>query len=239
MTGHSDDLKGPTRLRQLILRLGRIQTVLALTVTSMLLAMGLTGVITVVIERSYSPSSVLQGLVTSALVAVIVVPIVSWYVVGLLFEVHGLEIEMRLQATRDSLTGLFNRGHFVEAAELEVARAIRHGRALSVVMLDLDEFKDVNDRLGHAAGDEVLRQVSARIRACLREIDIVGRVGGEEFALVLPEASLAAAADVAELTQSGPSPLSTFDALLLHADRALYVAKRGGRNQVHSYAIGD
>jgi diguanylate cyclase (GGDEF)-like protein len=159
-------------------------------------------------------------------------------------------------ARRDALTGLANRRAFEEALQREVARARRTGDALAVVALDIDHFKRVNDTHGHAAGDVALAEVAQRAQRALRAEDLLARIGGEELAALLPGATLAAAAEVAErirravcdtaipvadaaldLTVSlGCAALHADEreaaALLARADARLYDAKRGGRNLV-------
>jgi two-component system, cell cycle response regulator len=159
-------------------------------------------------------------------------------------------------ALRDPLTGLANRRAFEDALARELARASAAGVPLAVVALDIDHFKRVNDAHGHAAGDAVLAAVAARGAAALRAGDLLARVGGEEFAALLPGASLAQARDVAErirariaeapigaggaaleITASlGCAALAPDDAdegpLLARADARLYEAKRAGRNRV-------
>jgi len=161
-------------------------------------------------------------------------------------------------AITDALTGLYNRRGLFELGHREVERALRFQRPLAAVMIDIDHFKRVNDRYGHAAGDEVLRVLADRMRSNVREIDIVGRYGGEEFVILLPENSLKVALQVAERVRQGivdsPIPFEgrwikitvslgvaaasqeTRDlaALIEKADRALYGAKRSGRDRVSS-----
>ncbi len=165
------------------------------------------------------------------------------------------ELELRLIATSDPLTGALSRRGWLDAAKKEISRARRHGRAASVALLDLDEFKDVNDTHGHAAGDEVLRVIGGVCTATIRESDIFGRIGGEEFALLMPEAdaehAMAAAERVREAVERTPvevdgarlrvtvsigvAPLAgrheDAESWRAEADQALYRAKRGGRNQ--------
>jgi len=163
-------------------------------------------------------------------------------------------------ATTDPLTGLYNRRHFLECLEAEWSRFERYYRSVSVLMLDIDHFKSVNDRYGHAVGDAAIRAVAA---ACLdgkRKSDIVGRLGGEEFAVLLPETSLSRARIVAERIrkrvmsaqivadkiQFGVSAsigiaeatvsMSGIDALMGAADHALYQAKAEGRNRCIAFA---
>jgi diguanylate cyclase (GGDEF)-like protein len=171
-----------------------------------------------------------------------------------------IEIELAKLAATDPLTGLPNRRYLLEMGNKEFERVRRFSARASVVMIDLDHFKAVNDTYGHAAGDEALHQVSQACKAELRQIDIVARLGGEEFVVVLPGADEAAATIVAEGLRcavlgtpfgSGVHPFRvtasfgvaqisgtdvTFDASLSRADMALYRAKRAGRNRVENFS---
>ncbi len=166
------------------------------------------------------------------------------------------EERLRLLSITDSLTGTSNRRHFVEAAEQELARARRYGHPSSLLMLDIDHFKSINDTHGHAVGDEALRTFTAACRALLRESDLLGRTGGEEFAILLPETDVAGARMVAERIRRCTAELLVpartetvrftvsigvaccaagtrdVDAMLSSADEALYRAKAAGRNRV-------
>ena len=172
----------------------------------------------------------------------------------------GLERELTRQATTDPLTGLLNRRSFFDQAADEVARARRYGRPLAVLMCDIDRFKAVNDRHGHGVGDEVLVAVSARCQAALRQSDRLARLGGEEFAVLLPESDITGARRTGERlrrliaeqpceTSIGPLAVTVsigcailegdddgVDAVLARADAALYRAKRQGRNRVATAA---
>ena len=171
-------------------------------------------------------------------------------------------IEMRQLAITDSLTGLFNRRHFTELGQVEVDRALRYERGLGVLMVDIDSFKRVNDNLGHNAGDAVLQEISRICRTLLRSSDIIGRYGGEEFAIVLPELDEERSLRVAERiravidatsieTPKGPVHITlsigvvllrpeftTLEILLDCADRAMYQAKQAGRNRVNVFSKG-
>jgi two-component system cell cycle response regulator len=163
---------------------------------------------------------------------------------------------LREQATHDGLTGLLNRSAIMEVLHNEVARSRRGSQPLSILMVDLDHFKLVNDEFGHLAGDAVLREASARMRAVVRRYDSVGRYGGEEFLVVLPGCdSVAAAAEAERLRLSLSSTPFVFvngtcaltgsigyvcstnadaggaDSLIRLADDALYGAKDRGRNR--------
>jgi len=171
-----------------------------------------------------------------------------------------LEFELMRLAATDPLTGLPNRRYFVNTANLEVERVSRFGAAASVVMIDVDRFKAVNDTYGHAGGDEALRRLAQVCKKPLRQIDVLARIGGEEFVLMLPGTDESGAVSVAEklrhalceapvkegqiqfsITASfGVAQIRADDngveESLGRADSALYAAKRAGRNRVMRYA---
>ncbi len=164
--------------------------------------------------------------------------------------------DLEMLASIDSLTRIYNRRHFETLARAELVRCQRYMRPLSVLMIDIDHFKAVNDRLGHPAGDRVLQDVAAICQAEKRDADVIARVGGEEFAVMLPETTMAAAVQYAErlrnrvrdsvLTVFGErvsvtisigiaeasSRTAGIETLLRQADQALYEAKRSGRDRV-------
>jgi diguanylate cyclase (GGDEF)-like protein len=169
-------------------------------------------------------------------------------------EISAFERTAR-SAVTDPLTGLYNRGFFLQALKREVLRARRHDLLLSLVMVDLDDFKTINDTRGHLEGDRVLIKAAALIGESLREIDIAARYGGEEFAVILPETSRTGAAVVADrirqcvsadfarrrsspaVTLSAgvagyPEDAGTAEELVRRADEALYRAKADGKNRV-------
>jgi len=165
----------------------------------------------------------------------------------------------RKSAFCDHLTGVANRRAFFDAAELELQRNRRAPRPIALVLVDADHFKSINDRHGHPAGDAVLRQLGLVLTATFRQVDVVARIGGEEFAVLLPSSTLAGAAVVAErLRQVVQAQAVAFEGasigvtvsagvaasdgvdldletLMKRADRALYAAKAGGRNRVESW----
>lgn len=172
-------------------------------------------------------------------------------------EIKALENQLLRQARIDFLTQVNNRGYFMEQAEIELSRAVRYGDPFSLLMLDIDFFKQVNDSHGHQAGDAVLVKLASIMRQTLREVDIIGRIGGEEFAILLPETGLEKSFQAAERLRINVSntkvpignglPLKitvsigiasmtsnddNIDLLLSQADAALYEAKHAGRNKV-------
>lgn len=176
-------------------------------------------------------------------------------------ERKEMERRLELEAHTDSLTGCATRRHFLDLVRQEMARVRRYGHSLSVVMLDLNDFKAINDRYGHGIGDLALQTFVRVCRETLREEDVVGRLGGDEFAVLLPETSATKAAEVGQrlcrvlaaveidsdrgllqVTVSiGVATLAPDDAaietLLERADQAMYAAKRGGRSPPHADSV--
>lgn len=172
-------------------------------------------------------------------------------------ELQQRQRELERMTRQDSLTGLFNRKTFTELTQLELGRAKRQGTPTSLLLMDLDHFKKVNDTHGHPAGDAVLRHVATLLATGVRNTDLVGRLGGEEFIILLPATSIESAQRLAEklrqrlqaspvlwvgnpiqMTASFGLAVSTsfltldFDTLYNTADKALYLAKSSGRNRV-------
>jgi diguanylate cyclase (GGDEF)-like protein len=184
-----------------------------------------------------------------------------WFAAGNVRDIterKQAEQEFKRLANTDDLTGTLNRRRFLELAQAEVLRAQRYGSPLSLLMLDLDHFKAINDTYGHGVGDLVLRSLVEVSKEVLRVVDVFGRVGGEEFMALLPETNLEGALTVAErlraafaartVTAGGNeirctaslgvavlAPDMTLEQLMKAADEALYQAKKRGRNQVVAY----
>ena len=171
-----------------------------------------------------------------------------------------LQQSLRFAATHDFLTNLLNRSEILAALEREFARGGREEKPATVILADIDHFKRVNDTLGHAAGDEVLKEVARRLKAGLRPYDLVGRYGGEEFLIILPGCSLADGARRADAIRQlvGKAPIQTpfgtnsttismgvtatsgkrdrtISEFLHEADVSLYAAKQNGRNRVEIF----
>jgi diguanylate cyclase (GGDEF)-like protein len=164
--------------------------------------------------------------------------------------------ETQDQAVIDHLTGIYNRRGMFLAGEEKFAFAMREERVFSCIMIDVDHFKRVNDTYGHDAGDKVLKELASNCKKCVREIDLVGRYGGEEIVILLPDAGLEASLIVAERVRATieNSPVrhnnlvlpitvslgvacrdentTTLDTLVKRADQAMYIAKHRGRNRV-------
>jgi len=193
------------------------------------------------------PSAWLSG-IASAVIAL-------WFEVFGRYAMERAEFERQLEvlATTDPLTRILNRRSFLERGKAVSESAKRYGHPMTVMMLDIDHFKQVNDRHGHDAGDDVLRLFVSVVGKCLRQVDVFGRMGGEEFAVLMPETAQKGAMIAAERIrkaveqaklESGGQDLSvtvsvgavvgthTVEEALKLADEALYQAKREGRNKV-------
>lgn len=172
-----------------------------------------------------------------------------------------LQQSLRFAATHDFLTGLLNRSEIMAALEREFSRGEREDKSATVIMADIDHFKNINDSLGHAAGDTVLKEVASRLKSDLRPYDLVGRYGGEEFLLILPACSLSTgtrrAEEIRQLVDRAPirTPAGSTSATvsmgvtvtslvrghtvadcLQEADVSLYAAKNNGRNRVEVFS---
>jgi len=173
-------------------------------------------------------------------------------------DYYKMSEDLRKISITDSLTDLYNRRFFQDRINEEIERSRRHGLPVSLIMLDIDNFKQYNDTYGHLAGDEALRLTAATIKNSVRNIDRVARYGGEEFAVILPMTEIAAARDIAERIRSGvagryfpddalratvkltaslgiasfPQHADNLFDLVGNADKALYIAKLNGKNRV-------
>ncbi len=170
-------------------------------------------------------------------------------------ELVATKEALRVQAMRDALTGTYNRGETLRRLEEETERTRRERKPLSLIMMDIDHFKKINDTHGHLVGDAVLKETVRRVQSVVRSYDVVGRFGGEEFLVILPNADGEIAVRVAERIRAAVASrpvidgavsvtvtlsagvataeaVQAVDALIQSADEALYQAKRTGRNRV-------
>jgi diguanylate cyclase (GGDEF)-like protein len=238
--------------RTLLLQWGRWRVLVVVTLFAVVASMGLTLLLLQALGRA---QSIPIGLTIAGVVPLVIAPLVFNVLIKLVFEIESTRAALHRLATRDALTQVYNRGYFTERLEAEAVRALRTGQAMALLMIDADEFKSINDRFGHAAGDRVLQLMAQACQASLRPYDLLARFGGEEFVVLLPETTLAQACEVAErviaaVAALGPATptgeplrvtvsvgvavLASTDSggtsLLHRADAALYQAKRNGRN---------
>ncbi len=206
-----------------------------------------------------SPVAVRSALFTNLAVGGL---ITLFILIAVLVVVNRYQAQLETLSTTDDLTGLPNRRYFMEGLKRELLRAGRYGHPLSLMMIDADHFKSVNDRFGHDGGDQALAHLAATLKAAFREVDLVGRLGGEEFAALLPDTGADEALAIAERIRQAVAQSSLIIAgsevrltvsigvvnhtggeadgkqLLKWADEALYEAKRAGRNRVKAGGPG-
>ena len=241
-------------------KIGRLNTVIIISLIAASASLGTTMVAVTLLNNQGFGLNTEIAAILSAAIALVVAPPIVWFLVDLLLRVHRVEQEMRCLASYDSLTGLLSRHAFFDNANNYVSLAKREHRPFSVMIIDLDHFKLINDRYGHPAGDAVLRLFADVTNSVARRSDIVGRLGGEEFAIVLPNTSAAEALEFSQrlhtainkavltfqdkvikytasigLTEFDTGSEDSIDDLLARADLALYQAKHSGRNQTATF----
>jgi diguanylate cyclase (GGDEF)-like protein len=243
----------PTGWRATLLGLGRRRAVALFTVVSILVSLVVTALTSELVAGEVKG----VDLLTAVLVPLLVTPLISNVGMSLLYEVEAAREHAHQMAVRDGLTNLYNRRFFMAQLASEATRALREQRPLSVVLIDVDHFKSINDTYGHATGDEVLELMAGLLLDAMRPYDVVARFGGEEFVALLPGSGLDAALTVAERLRDQvaslevhgmpdrPAPQVTVSLgvsclapedegvapMLARADQAMYEAKRGGRNR--------
>ncbi len=205
--------------------------------------------------RAFQPEVFATSWLTVLAMETIIYAVGTAFIVLLMVKDHHVRV-YRKAATTDNLTGLLNRGAFLEEAIKLQAHQGQRGEPVTLLMFDLDYFKSVNDRFGHSVGDNVLRLFAQTVCKSMRASDIIGRLGGEEFAAIIPE-PMELVPRIAERIRAGfeaagatvgshpvgatvsigvatsYAPVADIDALILRADGALYQAKNGGRNRFH------
>lgn len=199
-----------------------------------------------------------EGLLPAIVVPLIIVPMVGGYTLKLFFELNMVEEKLRAVSIRDDLTTAYNRSYLIDLAEAELARSKRYGHGFSVIILDIDNFKKINDSYGHLAGDRVLIALASTCQRLIREVDTFARFGGEEFIFLIPNTSTEGAWVLAERVRKELNTLRVpfdeemltitvslgvrsyfpgcpnLDTILRDADRALYAAKARGKDRVVS-----
>lgn len=242
------------RAQRWVLAMGPRRATLALTVAAGAAALGLG----LVLSRLTDAAPLLPTLTVAILSAVMVAPLVAWPLLRLLFDVERRRAQLDVMATSDELTGVHNRRQFLILADREWSRCRRYNMAAALLMVDVDHFDDIHDEHGLLAGDLVLREVARAVGDTLRQPDLCGRFGGEEFIVFLPHADMLGALDAAERIRERVAKLSfewagqsvgitvsvgmaaldlthdSLSALIQDADEALYAAKDVGGNCVRT-----
>jgi diguanylate cyclase (GGDEF)-like protein len=245
-------------MKKQILKLGRNRLVLAITVTSTLMALVSDFTIAKVLGHNITPA---EDLLRAAIIPFLIAPFVSWYLVGFLFELDKLEKKMSTLATFDDLTGAYNRRAFLKICESQHSYSLRKNEHYCLLMIDFDHFKKINDEYGHTAGDNVLASFGKISKELSRNSDVLGRLGGEEFAFFLPDTNVQQAREFAHRLQSIIKKTSivfegsrikytisigifmnfsnneiSLEEGLQKADKALYLSKKNGRNQISVFS---
>lgn len=240
-------------MREIIARIDRLGVVSLITLTAVLVSVFVTISIREIFSLGLSPANV----ITSMIIPAIVSPIISWYIIGLLMDLDRSEKLQRKLATYDMLTGLMTRRAFFEHCDSLMKLIERTDSPICLAYIDLDNFKQINERYGHGGGDEVLKSFSSLLQPSFRKSDLIGRIGGEEFAIALPDTDLensirilekirlAARKDSVEylghdisytisigITVCDRSNNTRLDTLTQQADLALYNAKKSGKDRI-------
>lgn len=249
--------------RQIVLRSPVGLTVAAVAACSVALSVASLFALTTAFDLGFGGDFPLYVGIAVAIPLMVSVP-VSWFIVRLLREVEAARQQAQRQAWQDELTGLYNRRRFTELAQRELELARRSGRWPVAVVMDLDDFKLINDRHGHAFGDQLLAATAQAIGQALRGTDLAARWGGEEFALLLPASSTGEGIEVVERVLQSLRALRVqaadgrrigctasigvavplahaegFERLIERADRAMYRAKLDGKNRVVRAGLPD
>jgi diguanylate cyclase (GGDEF)-like protein len=242
------------RARRVLLSLGPAGATLALTLLAALMALVVSEGVLLLAGQQPSTLAAAVALLCVALVA----PAILWPLMRLWSEAETARAHLDVLATRDDLTGALNRRQFLVLADREWARCKRYEMSAALLMIDVDHFKRINDLHGHLAGDLLLREVAHAAGNSLRQPDLFGRFGGEEFIAFLPHTDTLGAIDAAERIREAVAQLSlewrgqtmrttvsvgvisldrdheSLGALIADADLALYAAKDAGRNCVRT-----
>jgi diguanylate cyclase (GGDEF)-like protein len=241
----------PTNLfRDLFKRLGLVKSVLLTTAFSVLLSITITATITTIVYGDFGVAALAIAIIVPSVLA----PTFGYFTLKVLFQLYKTEDRLHVLATTDDLTGVFNRRYFLKLAQEQIERVILGAPVFSIILFDVDNFKQVNDTYGHSAGDQALRCLTKTFQNSIRKTDILARFGGEEFIILLPNTNPREATELAErirlLLESTLVPFNgaeigltisagvagarpetlDLDDLLLNADIALYKAKDLGKN---------
>ena len=170
-------------LKNLVIKMGRVKVVLLITLSSILLSCFINWLGS--FFYNYNHDFLFISYLISIIVPLIVAPLCSWALIGLLLKINQMENQMRYIATTDQLTGIKSRASFFSLSDSALNYVIQNKKKCTLIMLDLDFFKSINDTYGHAGGDIVLRNFGNLLKSICRKEDIIGRIGGEEFCILL------------------------------------------------------
>ena len=232
-------------------RLGPKKFIFLLTITAVLFSVSLSCGLRLLLDGSLSR----EGTVIAATVPLLITPLIAYFFVHVLFELDAAKTQLALLSVTDDLTQAYNRRYFIGRARYEFARAQRYGHVFSMLFIDVDDFKRINDTYGHPAGDELLRKLADVCLCESREVDVFARMGGDEFGLLIPGVEQEDAVLFANRLRQILAESSTlyhgkklqttisvgvitwtpavenFERLIFLMDKALYAAKRDGKNK--------
>jgi diguanylate cyclase (GGDEF)-like protein len=245
---------------KLLANLGRFNTVAMITIIAATASIVVTAIAVTILNSYGFDIRFKPAVVLSVLVPLVIAPPICWVLVNQIWRMYQAEEELRNPASNDSLTGLLSRHAFFSSTNNYVSLATRQQTIFSVMIIDLDHFKAINDKFGQSAGDAVLKHFANVVTNMARGSDITGRLGGEEFAVVLPSTTTREAIEFSDrlhqainkavlkhndeiikytasigLTSFEPGTSVSIDELLARADLALYQAKREGHNQTSTF----
>jgi diguanylate cyclase (GGDEF)-like protein len=236
--------------RIILRRYGTAKVTIGLTLISILLSLGITWGVNALLQGG--PLG--EGLAIAIVVPMLVAPIMNIQILRLLLQLDEAEQRLQVLSHTDDLTQTYNRRYFIQYIDQEFKRAKRYGTTFSVALLDIDNFKQINDQWGHLVGDQVLRSLTQMLKASIREADVCARYGGDEFILLFPQTDKLQteiwvrwvyetfAASSIQVDEMQITPLfsvgvaafegsfDNFDQVLKQADDALYEAKHTGGN---------
>lgn len=240
-------------------KIGRGRTVILISFLVWIFAVLFTFLCTFILQSFGFIVNPVNAIIIASSVTIVVTPTVSWYMIGQTLKIHGLVSELEELATYDSLTGLLCRRVFLEQSHYFLQIAEREGLCFSIAIMDLDNFKKINDKFGHVAGDKTLVSFSNIAKLTCRESDLICRFGGDEFLFFLPNTTSEQAVSFLErfiavinediehgdleIPYTVSSGIASFpdldienmEEIIMAADKALYQAKQNGGNQIRIF----
>ncbi len=240
-------------------KLGPVKLLLLLTISASILSFSISILLRLLIDGYI----VWRAMLFPLAVPILLTPFIGYFFVTLLFELDKTKNQLTVLSMTDDLTGLFNRRYFLVQAQKELTRAQRYGQEFSMLFIDLDDFKMINDRYGHPAGDKILRMVGSVCMDELREVDVLSRYGGDEFAILTPGLQTSQAVQYADRLRkllaetktlyhghvlrtavsigvvTWTPAISDMEGLIYLMDRAMYAAKNGGKNKTRVADLHD
>ena len=245
-------------MKRTVRKLGRTKLVIIISLVFIIHAVVFDLILALLLDHEFSWT---EDFIRASIVPVLITPFIFWYLIGLFFKLEELQYRTKKLATFDSLTKVFNRGAFLDSCKSIHKLAKRNKQPYCFIVLDIDYFKRINDEYGHPCGDKVLTKLGKLLKSNSRKSDVIGRLGGEEFGLLLPETNKQQAEEYTRKLQHNINSLEmicdkntlkltvslglavngsgeniTLEETYCNADKALYSAKESGRDQFVFYS---